>query len=205
MSFNWAERSLKFDFYSGVVMSTQKWSETRVHSSGGGGYVHQGSGHVSAPTVSSTVSSKHEFWIQAQDGQQIPVQLTDADFPLMAGQLITLVSVPLPKKPNEPRWVYVRNHSAKQSWILNGPVKVTASLMHARMRPASIGAAIGLLVLGFFLNQWIFAAGAIGYIGYRLFARVRTYKANTALLEDHLKQITPNLVPAAAPTGAPAA
>jgi hypothetical protein len=180
-------------------MSSSKWSETHVSSSGGGGYLHQGSGHVSAPTVSSTVKSKHEFWIQTADGHQIAVQLTDADFPLMPTQLITLVSAPSAQKPDEPRWVYVRNHSAKQSWILNAPAAVISAQMHP-MRPWSIGVAVGLAALGLLLG--IFFLGAIGYTGYRLFKRYQDQKAILAALTEHLKNITPTLAPAAAANAA---
>ncbi len=195
MDFKWGDRSQKFDLFTGTVMSSSKWSETHVSSSGGGGYLHQGSGHVSAPTVSSTVKSKHEFWTQTADGHQIAVQLTDADFPLMPSQLITLVSAPIAKKPDEPRWVFVRNHSAKQSWILNGPAAVVAAQMHP-MRPWSIGVAVGLAVLG--LLAGIFFFGAIGYTGYRLFKHYQDQKAILAALSDHMKNITPTLAPAAA-------
>ena len=195
MDFRWGDRSQKFEMFTGTVMSSSKWSETHVSSSGGGGYLHQGSGHVSAPTVSSTVKSKHEFWIQTADGHQIPVQLTDADFPLMPSQLITLVSAPSANKPNEHRWVFVRNHSAKQSWILNAATTVTAAQMHP-MRPWSIGVAVGLAVLGLLLG--IFFIGAIGYTGYRLFKRYQDQKAIVAALEEHMKNITPTLTAAAA-------
>lgn len=195
MSFTWGNRTQSLDSYSGVVMSSQKWSETHVRSSGGGGYLHQGSGHVSAPTISSTVSSKHEFWIQTQDGQQVPVQLTDADFPLMPGQLITLVNAPNAKKPNEPRWVYVRNHSAKQSWILNAATDQAAGMMHP-MRPWSLGVAFGLLALGAVLP--VLVLGSIGYTGYRIFKRYQDQKTIRAAFVEHLERTTPNLVPAAA-------
>src|SRR3546814_5386542 len=46
-------------YRTGTVCGVGNWSETRVHasSSGGGGYLHNGSGHVSAPTVSVSSTS----------------------------------------------------------------------------------------------------------------------------------------------------
>lgn len=54
----------------GVVTSHRKWSETSVSSSGGGGYIHpEYGGRVYAPTVSSTITQRQEFWIQTANGK----------------------------------------------------------------------------------------------------------------------------------------
>jgi hypothetical protein len=193
MDFTWGDRHLKFELFTGTVMSSSKWSETHVSSSGGGGYLHGGSGQVSAPTVSSTVKSKHEFWVQTPDGHQIPVQLTDADFPLMPGQLITLVNTPSANKPAEHRWTYVRNHSAKQSWVLNESTTAAAASLHP-MRPWSIALTVALLLLGFFVTG-IFVFAAIIYGGYRLFRRYMDQKAIRAALVARMQEIAPLSAP----------
>lgn len=71
----------------GEVVGQQKWSETEVHSSGGGGYVQQG-GYVRPPQVSSTSHEKHEFWIREEDGKEIAINFTDANFPVREGQKV---------------------------------------------------------------------------------------------------------------------
>lgn len=71
----------------GEVVGQQKWSETEVHTSGGGGYVQQGS-YVRLPHVSSTNHEKHEFWIREEDGKEIAINFTDANFPAREGQKI---------------------------------------------------------------------------------------------------------------------
>lgn len=72
----------------GVVVSQQKWSETEVYSSGGGGYVHQGTGVVHAPVISSVTSEQHEFWVREPDGSEVPVRLADAGFAVREGQRV---------------------------------------------------------------------------------------------------------------------
>ena len=66
---------------TGEVMDSNKYSETHVSSSGGGGYVGGSGGHISAPRVSSRAVTNHEFWIRTQDGTEESVQLTGHDIP----------------------------------------------------------------------------------------------------------------------------
>jgi|AOMQ01.1.fsa_nt_gi hypothetical protein len=68
----------KFVFYSKsaeVMTDPSVWSETRISSSGGGGYVHptQG-GHVSAPQVHSTVTERQKYFIQTDDGKELEMK-----------------------------------------------------------------------------------------------------------------------------------
>jgi hypothetical protein len=59
-SFNYKNKELTFSCITGVVQGGQeKRSETHVSSSGGGGYVGKHGGHVGAPEVRSTVTTKH--------------------------------------------------------------------------------------------------------------------------------------------------
>src|SRR3546814_16139529 len=59
-------------YSTGTVCGVGNWSETRVDasSSGGGGYLHHGSGHVSAPTVSvSSTSNEVLRFFMAYDAE----------------------------------------------------------------------------------------------------------------------------------------
>ena len=55
----------------GKVIQTKTWTETHVSSSGGGGYLHNGSGQVHAPTVRSTIVEKGETWVKTRNGKDI--------------------------------------------------------------------------------------------------------------------------------------
>ncbi len=48
----------------GTVQGLRKWTETHVSSSGGGGYLYDGSGYISAPKVSSKIVERVEFWLK---------------------------------------------------------------------------------------------------------------------------------------------
>ncbi len=61
---------------TGIVDSVKDWSETYVSSSGGGGYLQEGTGHVSAPTVSSTSVHRQVFFLKYEDGTQEEFQTT---------------------------------------------------------------------------------------------------------------------------------
>jgi hypothetical protein len=188
MDFTWGNRTVRLDTIRGAVMSSAKWSETHVSSSGGGGSVHNGSGYVAAPQISSTVTAKHEFWVKTDDGREIPVQLTDADFPLAAGQRITLISAP--KAGTEAhRWIFVHNHNADQRWILNRATDETTKELRGSFGLPFIAVFAVLLILGFWLH-WIFGLAAFGYLGFRLFQRRRQFKEIRANLCDRAKALS---------------
>lgn len=72
----------------GEVAGQQKWSETEVHSSGGGAYVTQQGGYVAPPRISSTTHEKHELWIREQDGKETAIKFTDGNFPVRECQKV---------------------------------------------------------------------------------------------------------------------
>lgn len=60
-----------------VVTDPNIWSETHVHSTGGGGFVHPTyGGHVSAPQVHSTVKERQSYFVKTEQGKEI--ELRDA-------------------------------------------------------------------------------------------------------------------------------
>jgi hypothetical protein len=110
-------KTIVFTCITGEVMAEKKWSETRITSSGGGGYVHpQHGGHISAPEVSSVVTTKTEFWLKTSSGEEKDVKLND-DIPLRAGQNITVVSAGL-RNGKFSYYSIIVNHTAKKYWII---------------------------------------------------------------------------------------
>ena len=74
----------------GEVLSQQKWSETLVRGSGGGGYISQGSGAISDVNISSSSTEQLEFWVKGDDGRETAFRLADSELALRAGQRVRI-------------------------------------------------------------------------------------------------------------------
>lgn len=85
------DQDILFSVATGTVLEVQKHSSTSVHSSGGGGYVHEGSGYISAPTVHSTTSTTQEIWFKDASGTQHQMKFFDADVPIRTGNEFSIV------------------------------------------------------------------------------------------------------------------
>ncbi|WP_075185084.1 hypothetical protein [Teredinibacter haidensis] len=117
---NFKHRKIEVVFKSitGEVLGQNKYSETHVSSSGGGGYIDKHGGHVDAPQIHSKSVTNHEFWIRKQDGTEENVQLKGHDIPLRAGQIITLISA-FTNEKRKPYYSVLVNHNAKKHWFIN--------------------------------------------------------------------------------------
>lgn len=117
-SFKHKNKAVEFSKVTGEVLSQNKYSETRVSSSGGGGYIGKQGGHVQAPKIQTTIIKKQEFWIKKADGTEESVKLTGYDIPLREGQFITLISATI----NDAKSTYYTalvNHSAKNHHVIS--------------------------------------------------------------------------------------
>ena len=110
---------------SGQVINqqTQRWSETKVHSSGGGGTVVNGSGYIKAPTVHSTVTEhdQHEFWLRDDEGLEHHVSLRNQSFRVSPGQRIKVAwggSVK-DKGKGRGRYFFAKNYNSREFFDLN--------------------------------------------------------------------------------------
>ena len=120
--FAYKGKSVEFEAVTGEVLGSNKYAETRVHATGGGGYMHDGSGQISAPTITSTVTTKHEFWVKSESGQEVPVKLSGIDVPLRPGQKVTMISARRKGKGKDNSyWVLLVNHDANRWWRLLSP------------------------------------------------------------------------------------
>jgi len=122
-NFKYKNKEIEFKILSGEVIDTSKHSETHVSSSGGGGYVGQHGGHVSAPAVSSKTITKHEFWVRTDDGKEEEIQLSGVDISLRKSQKITLLYAAL-VGTNDGYCVAVINHTTGK----NSPVTTVQEL-----------------------------------------------------------------------------
>ncbi|MCV2420277.1 hypothetical protein [Paucibacter sp. DJ2R-2] len=80
------------DVVEGEVVSQQKWSETHVRGSGGGGYINQGSGQIASTQIISSTSEQLEFWVKSDDGKETAFRLSDVDMAVRAGQRVRIAS-----------------------------------------------------------------------------------------------------------------
>lgn len=117
-------KTIEFHYATGEVIGTNKFSETHVSSSGGGGTVggyvgpHGGNvgGSVSAPVIRSTAVTNHEFWIRTDEGKEIPIKLKGVDIPIREGQRITIVSA---NRKNREELFAVVNHNDERYYYIN--------------------------------------------------------------------------------------
>lgn len=117
-SFKHGKKEVAFYTVTGEVLGNDKYSETHVSSSGGGGYVGQYGGHISAPQVSSRTTTNQEIWIKTESGSEKSIQLKGYDIPMRPGHKITVISAG--NKDADSHWyTAIVNHSTEKHWLLN--------------------------------------------------------------------------------------
>jgi len=154
-------KKVEFSAVTGEVSGTHKLAETHVSSSGGGGYISQGSGFVSAPKITSKVVVKQEFFLKENGGKQMPVQLSGMDIPLMDGQKVTMISAGQGR--NSP-WTHLVNHDAGLYWNL-GNVNTYAiawGLVRKPLFSFLIGVAMWIAI-GYVVNGWVGFVAAVAF------------------------------------------
>jgi len=189
-SFIYKNKEVSFSSVTGIVLGGQeKRSETHVSSSGGGGYVGKHGGHVSAPTIHSSVTTKHEFWIKLEDGTEKPIQLSGCDIPLKEGHKITLVSVNKSKR-NYEFYTFLVNHNSKETYDIKTGDVINATFRFANVYPFTsvflgVLTGIGASVVD---QSW----GPVGFFSFLMVVVfLITYSVNKqkeviALINEHL-------------------
>lgn len=80
---------------TGTVVGNQVWSQTSISSTsgGGGGHLHQGSGYVSAPTISLSSSSteKLRIFVREDDGTEFEEEFNGLGFGFRDGHRVTVL------------------------------------------------------------------------------------------------------------------
>lgn len=98
----------QFTIYEGTVVSIQRWSDTHISSSGGGGYVDpKFGGHVAAPQLNSQIVQRAEVFIKDKIGMQHALKLSDTGIPLTDGNQI--IAVMDERWQGGPRVLYLEN------------------------------------------------------------------------------------------------
>lgn len=194
--FKYRGTSIQFWKITGEILGTQKYSETHVSSSGGGGYVNQGNGYISAPTVHSRVVTQHEFWLKTEDGQEVAIKLSGFDIPLREGQKITIISAGNAGE-NSGWYSVLVNHNAGQHWFLNNAARLNQKLKFAPLSitpvvagmPALILTAI-LVAISWFTNSTFLAFVICGaFLLYALIKEQARIKEVQQKLDRHLEDL----------------
>lgn len=115
--------------------STHLSAETTTH--GGGGYLHQGSGYMAAPTTRTSVSSSsthHQRLFARKDGgEEFDVEFPDVHFGVREGHRVSVVCAG-PKSMGRGHPMALINHAtgnhqmfpSRVNWILSNRIKLYA-------------------------------------------------------------------------------
>ncbi len=196
-SFKHKNKEIVFWSKTGEVISQNKYSETHVSSSGGGGSVGPNGGYVSAPTVHSRIVTKHEFWIRKEDGSEESIQLSNCDVPLREGHKITLILAGY-KGGNHGYYTVLVNHSANKHWFLENAASLNNRLLKIDVLSAKsfqtvfvlfiIAIGIGTLIKSPEVTSFLFLL-VFGYAMYRLMNRLNRVPKMTKDLNRHLESL----------------
>lgn len=178
--FEYNGKQVEFRSVTGEVTGTHKHAETYVSGSGGGGYTHNGTGYNSPVQINSTVVVKQEFFLKPNNGNEIPVKLSNEDIPLKDGQKITMISGHAGEKGD---WTHLVNHNAALYWKLGnmGAHAVKLGLVRNPGWVLLIGIIIWYVVAAM-LNGVIGFLAAAAYWGYEWINKRKAVKA----LENHV-------------------
>lgn len=78
---------------SGIVVASQKHTQTHLYSEGGGGRVGPTGGHIKAPQVKSYNTTTHDLFVRLADGRELTASFPFDDIAVRQGNAITLVAV----------------------------------------------------------------------------------------------------------------
>ena len=95
---------------TGVVAGEKKWSESRTHSTGGTAYT--------APAIRTSVSTRHEFWLVALDGEERCVEMGNSNVAVREGQLMTAIWGAAEKTNSGPYLILRNNNAQSETWLI---------------------------------------------------------------------------------------
>ncbi|PAL22410.1 hypothetical protein [Sphingopyxis sp. GW247-27LB] len=170
-------------YRTGTVCGVGNWSETRVHasSSGGGGYLHNGSGHVSAPTVSvsSTSTEVLRFFMEYDDDDEEEVTIKGGGFAVREGQRVSVIRV-----SSRPNWGYnIAYHNHKTGTTYAPDYRLEWPLDKKPSRKPALFAAILIATLGSFVLFFLAPVIALGVFIWGLYSygqKMRGHRELTA-------------------------
>ena len=85
--------NFKVEYISGIVVDSQKQTQTHVYSEGGGGRVGATGGTIKAPQVKSYNTTKHDIFLKLSTEQEVHVSFELDNIAVRNGHRITLLAV----------------------------------------------------------------------------------------------------------------
>ncbi len=183
-------KTIKFTTLTGVVLDRNKYSETHVSLTGGGGYIGPNGGQINAPTMTSSTITNLEFWIRGDDGTETDIKLRGVDIPIRSGQLVTVVTAA--KQGDKTSWYSTLiNHNAKKYWHirnaheLNDVMKLEKFGFLSLVIAAILWLAVALSFDSSRAGNWV----AGGFLVYRAFTYYTRHKKLINSLQGHIEKI----------------
>lgn len=168
--FTHGDKKVAFTVLSGEVLGSEKISETRITTTGGGATAGSVGVNGQPVRVSSQSIINHEFWIRTADGVEHDVTLRGVDIPLRAGQQVSLFSA-LRKDGKAPVPAVLHNHTAAKRWVVRDAAALNQELALVDFKWSSLWIAFALLFgVGF-------ASPALGLVVFILYIFYQCYQA----------------------------
>ena len=188
--FNHRGKIVGFWTITGVVLGSDKYSETHVSSSGGGGYVGPHGGHVTAPTVRSSTVTNHEFWIKTEDGAEEDIKFRCIDIPLRKEKKITIISAGQ-KGASKGWYAALINHNAKKYWHINKADDLCGlmKLETISLKSIVISIALWVSIAQLFDSALAGLFIAIAFLLYRIIVKFSRVKKLATSLHAHIEEI----------------
>ena len=161
---------------TGTVAGEKKWSESRTT---GGSYTPSGRTHIS-----TSVNTRHEFWLVAPDGEERCVELGDSTTSVREHQVVTAVWGAKKGREGGP-FLLLQNHNAQtEGWLVKSEASVLKrmGLSDPLLRWSLMGGVAGLIALLVvrgpvsMLLLLLLAAGGMLYGAVQRRAKVQTLK-----------------------------
>lgn len=183
------QNRIEFQAFSGEVITDRKWSETHVHSSGGGGYLGSHGGYIRPPSISSTVVTRSQFWLRDNAGREISVSGSDLDFEVRPGHRVTAVCG-YTEASERGTYVFLLNHdTGLHVRLRSGIVSLIRALPKERkgclMAVAALGAILLISAVFGSAALWLIPVAGVGY----LFKEGSRMKAEYGAFDAHIQQI----------------
>lgn len=157
-NFTFGGKTVIFEHCTGIVLSAERQNQTHISTSGGGGFIHNGGGHINPTRVHSTIQTNQQFWIQTSSGKEVVYKFKNSDIPLRAGQKITVVTATVKNASFSYRTMLV-NHSSEQYWTMTDGEELNKGfdICQFGFRSFCILACVFFLV-GLFGSAWLLDA-----------------------------------------------
>ena len=187
-----AGKQVWLEAMTGRVADEKKWNETHIRSSGGGGFVYNGSGFVNPTRISNVNTTRHEFWLVAENGRELCVDLRNSSVQVRPGQVVTMAWGAVQGQKRGPFLLYQNHTTGERQWLQTGNTVLKAMGFAWLVLDNTLLAAAAVLVLGFFVSHlfpnlsFILIAGPIGFLALRY---TQLKKAAVAAITENCLQL----------------